>query len=206
MDHKRAEEVAANRLQIISPLMDPTLDKAKRQELKETASIQYGISERTIRRWMNNYHMAGFEGLKPKAPETSGTSKIPEVLINEAIQLRREVPKRSISEIIRILEWEGLAEKGFLRKSTLQDQLAARGYSSRQMKTYAKDVTPVRGVSRNHGGTTCGSRTLNTGSISMESRHIWCASLMTVPATFCILNSTLHSISPSYRTVSARRS
>ena len=96
MDHKRAEEVAANRLQIISPLMDPALDKAKKQELKETASIQYGISERTIRRWMNNYLSSGFEGLKPKAPETSGTSKIPEDLINEAIQLRREVPKRSI--------------------------------------------------------------------------------------------------------------
>ena len=32
MNQKRAEEVAANRLQIISPLMDPTLDKAKRQD------------------------------------------------------------------------------------------------------------------------------------------------------------------------------
>ena len=144
MDHKRAEEVAANRLQIILPLMDPALDKAKKQDLKEAASIQYGISERTIRRWINNYLNDGFEGLKPKAPETSGTSKSPEDLITEAIRLRREVPKRSVTEIIRILEWEGLAEEGFLRKSTLQDQLAARGYSSRQMKTYARDVTSAR--------------------------------------------------------------
>lgn len=144
MDHKRAEEVAANRLQIISPLLDPVLDKAKRQDLKEAASIQFGISERTIRRWVSSYEAKGFEGLKPKAPETAGSSKIPEDLIQEAIRLRREVPKRSIPEIIRILEWEGLAEEGFLRKSTLQDQLAARGYSSRQMKTYAKDVTSAR--------------------------------------------------------------
>ena len=69
---------------------------------------------------------------------------VPEELIEEAIRLRREVPKRSVVEIIRILEWEGLAEPGFLRKSTLQDQLAARGYSSRQMRTYAKDVTSAR--------------------------------------------------------------
>ena len=124
MDHKRAEEVAANRLQIISPLLDPVLDKAKRQDLKEAASIQFGISERTIRRWVSSYEAKGFEGLKPKAPETAGSSKIPEDLIQEAIRLRREVPKRSIPEIIRILEWEGLAEEGFLRKSTLQDQLA----------------------------------------------------------------------------------
>ena len=46
-----------------------------------------------------------------------------------------------MNEIIEILEWEGKAEPGFLRKSTLQDQLAARGYSSRQMQTYANDVT-----------------------------------------------------------------
>ena len=116
MDHKRAEEVAANRLQIISPLMDPALDKAKKQDLKEAASIQYGISERTLRRWMNSYSEQGFDGLKPKAPETAGTSKSPEELIAEAIRLRREVPRRSVTEIIRILEWEGLAEPGFLRK------------------------------------------------------------------------------------------
>ena len=114
MDHKRAEEVAANRLQIILPLMDPAKKKKKKQDLKEAAT------------------------------ETSGSSKIPEDLITEAIRLRREVPKRSVTEIIRILEWEGLAEEGFLRKSTLQDQLAARGYSSRQMMTYARDVTSAR--------------------------------------------------------------
>ena len=96
MNHLRAEEVAVNRLQIISPLMDPALDKAKKQELKETASKQYGISERTIRRWMNNFKEGGFESLKPKIPETTGSSKIPEDLINEAIQLRREVQKRSV--------------------------------------------------------------------------------------------------------------
>ena len=112
MDHKRAEEVAVNRLQIISPMLDPALDKAKKQDLKEKASIQYGISERTIRRWISIYTEKGFEGLKPKAPETSGTSKIPEGLIEEAIRLRREVPKRSV---VGILEWEGLDEPGFLR-------------------------------------------------------------------------------------------
>lgn len=75
MDHKRAEEVAANRLQIISPLLDPVLDKAKRQDLKEAASIQFGISERTIRRWVSSYEAKGFEGLKPKAPETPAPAR-----------------------------------------------------------------------------------------------------------------------------------
>ena len=30
MDHKRAEEVAVNRLQIISPMLDPALEKEKK--------------------------------------------------------------------------------------------------------------------------------------------------------------------------------
>ena len=64
--------------------------------------------------------------------------------MEEAIHLRREVPSRSVTELIRILEWEGIAEPGFLRRSTLQDQLAARGYSSRQMRIYSKDVTSAR--------------------------------------------------------------
>ena len=84
MDRKRTEEIAANRLQIISTLLDPTMDKAKRQDMKERLSAQYGISERTIRRWMEAYREKGFDGLKPKAPETSGTSKIPEDLLEEA--------------------------------------------------------------------------------------------------------------------------
>ena len=144
MDMKRSEEVAANRLQIILPLIDPSLDQSKMLELKEEASVRFGISERTIRRWISRYQEEGFEGLKPKAPESGGVSKIPEELILEAIRLRKEVPRRSIPEIIRILEWEGKAEPGFLRKSTLQDQLQMRGYSSRQMRTYAKDNTSAR--------------------------------------------------------------
>lgn len=144
MDKERTEEIAANRMQVIAPLLDPTLDKGKYQQLKEEASQKYTVNERTIRRWITAYRASGFEGLKPKTPSTSGKSKIPEHLIDEAIKLRREVPKRSVNEIIHILEWEKLAEPGFLRKSTLQDQLAARGYSSRQMKTYANDVTSAR--------------------------------------------------------------
>lgn len=35
-----------------------------------------------------------------------------------------EVPKRSINEIIRILEWEGCVQPGTLKRSTLQDQLS----------------------------------------------------------------------------------
>lgn len=144
MDKKRSEEIAANRLKIIAPLTDKTLDKDKKQLLKESVCAQTGLSERTIRRYLNEYEANGFEGLKPQNAGRSGNSVIPEEVIQEAVNLRREVPKRSISEIIRILEWEQAVPPGFLKRSTLQDQLNYRGYSSRQMRTYANSVTGAR--------------------------------------------------------------
>lgn len=144
MQRERKEEIAANRLQIITPLLDPAMDKAKHQLVKEQISIQYGVHERTLRRWLNLYKTGGFEGLMPQKSSLSGRSKLSDEVIDAAIALRREVPGRSVAEIIRILEWEGLADPGFIKQSTLQDQLAARGYSKRRMLTYAKEVTGAR--------------------------------------------------------------
>lgn len=144
MEKLRIEEIAANRLKLIAPLTDPTLDQDKRQMLKEQLCLQTGLSERTIRRYLNQYQKQGFDGLKPKVPGRSGNSVIPAELIQEAIALRREVPKRSITEIIRILEWEGKAQPGSLKRSTLQDQLSFHGYSSRQMRSYATGSTTAK--------------------------------------------------------------
>lgn len=41
MERERIEEIAANRLQIITPLLDPALDKAKHQTIKESISISW---------------------------------------------------------------------------------------------------------------------------------------------------------------------
>lgn len=137
MEKQRSEEIAANRLQLISPLLDPLLDKSRKQQLKEELCVQSGLSERSIRRYLNLYQQKGFDGLRPKYSGKSGSSIIPPAVMQEAIALRREVPKRSIRDIIRILEWEGIVEPGVLKRSTLQDQLNYHGYSSRQMRTYA---------------------------------------------------------------------
>lgn len=144
MDKRRSEEIAANRLRLITPLLDSTLDKEKINQLKEELCLQTGLSERTIRRYIQSYEQQGFEGLKPKSAGTCGHSIIPEEVMQEAITLRREVPKRSINDIIKILEWEKVVEPGLLKRSTLQDQLTYRGYSSHQMKTYTESTTGVR--------------------------------------------------------------
>src|SRR5690606_12923992 len=103
------------------------------------------LSERTIRRYLAEYRAKGFEGLKPKGKgRQMNNIAIPEHLLEQAILLRREVPTRSIAQIIQILEWEGLAQPGQLKRSTLQEKLAQRGYSSRHMRMYSDHGVAAR--------------------------------------------------------------
>jgi putative transposase len=150
-DQKKAEEIAAQRFQVISPLLAEGLDAGKAKELKNHICKTSGLSERTIRRYLEQYRNNSFEGLRPKG--LSGKMKkeaIPSHLLEQAILLRREAPTRSIAQIIQILEWEGLAKPGQLKRSTLQEKLTERGYSSRQMRLYAQTGIAARRFQKRH--------------------------------------------------------
>ena len=137
-DKQKAEEIAIQRVELLSPLLAEGLDTAKARQIKATICEQTGISERTLRRYLSQYKKEGFAGLRPKG-KGSGRKKeaIPPNVLEQAILLRREVPRRSITQIIQILEWEGLVKPGQIKRSTLQEKLAEKGYSTRQMKLYA---------------------------------------------------------------------
>jgi len=144
-DQKKAEEIAAERVQLLSPLLANNLDTAQARQIKARICEQNGISERTLRRYLSNYQADGFSGLKPKSKrQQRSEDAIPANVLEQAIMLRREVPGRSVSQIITILEWEGLAEPGQIKRSTLQEKLAQRGYSSRHMRMYADSGVAAR--------------------------------------------------------------
>ncbi|MFC0560792.1 DDE-type integrase/transposase/recombinase [Halalkalibacter alkalisediminis] len=150
-NQKKAEEIAVQRFQLISPLLTEGIDAGKAKELKDQICKTSGLSERTIRRYLAQYRNEGFEGLKPKG--TSGKMKseaIPPHLLEQSILLRKEAPSRSVAQIIQILEWEGLAKPGQLKRSTLQERLTDRGYSSRQMKLYSQTGVAARRFQRRH--------------------------------------------------------
>ena len=129
-DQKKAEEIAAQRVQLLSPLLCDQLDNAQARLIKARICEQSGISERTLRRYLSQYKAEGFSGLKPKSKgQKRSEDAIPANVLEQAILLRREVPGRSVSQIINILEWEGLAEPGQIKRSTLQEKLTQRGYS-----------------------------------------------------------------------------
>ena len=147
----RPEEVAINRHKILTPILiaiEEKADAAKIISIKSEAMQQYGISRRTLGRWLQSYQDNGFEGLKPKPKRNGNGIIIPEEMINEAILLRREVPSRSVPQIIEIMELEGKAPVGFLKRTTLQDRLLARGYSARHMKMYADPGIAARRFAR----------------------------------------------------------
>ena len=151
VDSKKKEETAVNRYKILAPLlsaMDDKTDAAKLVQLRQDVMRQTGVSDRTLRRWLCAYRESGFSGLCPKTRNKEKKSSLKESLVEEAILLRREVPRRSVAQIIEILEMEGKAPQGFLKRTTLQDNLIERGYGARQMKMYQQGGLAARRFAR----------------------------------------------------------
>lgn len=129
-DQKLAAAEAEEHMKLIAPLLAPGLTREALAEMKRKIREDYRISDRTLRRYMQQYREGGFERLKPQGHENSGKFKISQEILDEAIRLRREQPNRSITTIIQILKLEGIVPEGFLKRSTLQDAFARAGYSS----------------------------------------------------------------------------
>lgn len=132
---------ALKRYSMILPLLDPDIDDGKRSQLRDQIAEREGISKRTIYRYEAKYREAAFDGLIPMNREKRRSQRLPdnwEEIVGEAIQLKREVPRRSVRQIILILECEGYALPGVIRPSTLQRYLYNAGLGVKQMKRYAE--------------------------------------------------------------------
>jgi putative transposase len=150
-DQKKAEAVASARVQLLSPLLAEGLDPAKARTIKQRICEETGLSERTLRRYLAKYREEGFGGLKPKGKgRRPSESTIPAEVLEQAILLRREVPSRSVAQLIQILEWEGRIQPGQIKRSTLQERLAKRGYSTRHMRMYAESGVAARRFQQRH--------------------------------------------------------
>ena len=133
------DETALIRFKMIAPLCDETIDHAKRIQLRKEIAAANDMSYKTIKRYDDAFRSLGFEGLKPKDRVARESCQLPEnygELVQEAIQLRREVPSRSVEKIITILELEKKAAPGLLKRSTLQHHLYEAGFGSTHLKVY----------------------------------------------------------------------
>lgn len=149
----KREDVAAHRMMLITPLLDDSLDPAKVSSLKKEISEKYNTSPRSLGRYLEAYRKQGFEGLKPKQASRRNARKLPtnyDEIVGQAILLRRELPSRSVPQIITILELEGYAGPGEIKRSTLQEHLLRNGYGTKQMKMYTKKESASRRFQKSH--------------------------------------------------------
>ena len=133
------EQEALRRFQLISPLLQSELDDAKKLQLRKKIAEDNDVTIRTLYRYEKAYREEKFSGLKPATRKKHRSQRLPEnfeFLINQAIQLRKEVPERSVAQIIWILEAEGHAAPGVLKRPTLERYLYRRGFGREHMKMY----------------------------------------------------------------------
>lgn len=133
------DKQALDRFRIISPLLDESLDRDKKIQLRKDIASNNNISERSLRRYEASYQADGFAGLKPANRAQRRSKNLPEnfeFLVEEAILLKREIPTRSVAQIIKILELEHHVPHGVLKRSTLQRHLYNAGFGKRQMQMY----------------------------------------------------------------------
>lgn len=151
---KWQDEEALKRYRMIAPLLDEGLDEGKRRQMREEAAKKNGISKRSLYRYEAGYRNSGFEGLRPMSRTKKRMQRLPDnfdEVMEQAVQLKREVPKRSVRQIIKILELEGWAAPGVLKQSTMQRHLYEAGLGKKQMKRYAeKRETSSRRFCRPH--------------------------------------------------------
>ena len=138
---KWQEDEALRRFQLISPLLEEGLDDAKKLQLREQVAKKSGVTTRTLYRYEKAWRENGFQGLKPQTREKRRRQDLPgnfEELLQQAILLRREVPKRSVAQIIAILELEHRVAPGVLKRSTLERHLYQAGYGRRHLEMYCE--------------------------------------------------------------------
>ena len=136
---------ALERYRMILPLLDPDIDNAKRCALREQIALREGKDIRTLYRYEKSYKEEQFEGLMPKNRSKRRSQKLPDnwdEIVAEAVQLRKEVPKRSVRQIITILESEDYAAPDVIKASTLQRYLQDAGMSKKALKRYTEDKEP----------------------------------------------------------------
>ena len=138
-DNQWRDGKALERYALIAPLLEGSLDPAKRLQMSEDIASRNGISLRSLYRYEAAFKKEGFSGLKPAERPKQHSAKLPDnfkEILEQAVQLKREVPTRSVNQIIYILELEGWAPVGTLKRSTMQRHLYNAGFGQKQMQMY----------------------------------------------------------------------
>lgn len=136
---------ALKKHEMIAPLLNSDLDEAEKRRIRHEIIEREGISERTLRRYVAAYRDNHYEGLLPKERCDKGSLKgMTEELLEMAVELKQELPERSLRRIIKILEGEGYCKIGELKRSTLSRHFNSMGLGASDMKKLKSEGAAAR--------------------------------------------------------------
>jgi putative transposase len=148
-EHDR-NEIAAFRFGLVAPVIQRNLLPGERyallrqiaeQTYKIPGSEKMSVSIRSLERYLQAYESGGFEALKPKMREKKGSLRnLDESILKRALELRRELASRSVEQIIRLLEFEGLVELGIVKPRTLSRYFQEQGWSKHDLQKETRKV------------------------------------------------------------------
>ncbi len=139
-----ADVEALFRYQLIAPLLDPLATPEEKRAWRQWVlgrthqradGTRRQVSERTLRRWVEAYRTAGWEGLKPATRRDKGQLRaFAPAILEQARQLKEEDPSRSVRQVVRMLEVGGAIPPGHVSSSTLWRHLDRLGLGDRQVR------------------------------------------------------------------------
>ena len=141
---KDIDAKALFRLSVLGPLVSrEQLVRGELQQLtRELAQREYAIpgtqrrhvGEKTIQAWYYAWRRQGIDGLAPKPRADRGCSKISNAVQEAILAAKRANPRRSVRQIVRLLEAAGIVPGKSLSRSAvhrLLQQQACRGWPAR---------------------------------------------------------------------------
>lgn len=81
------DDEALRRFQLISPLIDETLDMSKKLAIRKQISEAHNVSLRSLYRYEKAYREQGFGGLKPQMRAQSNVTESFHELIQECMRI-----------------------------------------------------------------------------------------------------------------------
>jgi putative transposase len=154
---KDIDAKALFRLSVLGPLI--SRERLARGELKqlirELAQREYAIpgtqrrhlGEKTIEAWYYTWRSEGIDGLAAKTRADRGCSKLSQALQEAVLAAKRENPRRSVRQIVRLLEAAGTVPSKSLSRSAVHrllqqhglSQLVGSGHVSEEKRSFAAE-------------------------------------------------------------------
>jgi len=133
------DPLALFRLSVLGPMVSrEQLEHGELQRLiRELAQREYAIpgtqrrhlGEKTIQAWYYAWRREGIAGLEPKIRVDRGQSKIAPEIQEAILAAKRDNPRRSIRQILRLLEAAGIVAEHSLSRSAIHRLLQQSGLS-----------------------------------------------------------------------------